>query len=325
MQSVLVIGGSGFVGQAAVRAFKRRGCDLAVLNRGKIPLRGVRQLTADRNDPEALRTALGDRRFDLVVDTVCYTPLQATTLVKAIRGKCGTVITVSSGTVYTDRPDKPPAETERAGGAAIWGKYSRDKSLAEETYASAQGYFDQIIAVRPPYLFGPGNNLDREKWFWARQLNDVPVVLPGDGSASAQFIHEDDFGDALHLLATRDSKGFHIFNIADSQVLTFVELVGLLGAVVGRNPEYICLFDTYKDVRVRSWFPFQDYPCLTDPAKLYQLGWRPAKNLKAWFEETYRALLEQGHSFTPVLTEFERRILNERISKHADRSERVAR
>ena len=210
MKRVLVIGGSGFVGQATVRAFQRHGCDLTVLNRGNMLLPGVRQLTADRNDAEALKMALGDLRFDLVVDTVCYTPLQASTLVNAIRGKCGSIIMVSSGTVYEDRPDKPPAETERAGGASTWGEYSRNKSLAEVAYASAQEYFDQIIAVRPPYIFGPGNNLDREKWFWARQLNNIPVLLPSDGTASGQYIHEDDFAEAMHLLGRATARAFRL-------------------------------------------------------------------------------------------------------------------
>lgn len=313
MEKVLVIGGSGFVGQATVRAFQGHGCDVSVLNRGNRPLRGVRQLAADRNDLEGLKTALGGQRFDLVVDTICYTPLQASSLVKAIKGKCGCLLMISSATVYVDRPDKPPTELERIGGAPVWGDYSRNKSLAEEVYGSAQGYFDQVILARPPYIFGPGNNLERETWFWARQLNDTPVILPSDGMTSVQFIHEDDLGTALRVLATGDRKGVQIFNTADARTLTLVALVSLLGSIVGRKAEHICLSDAHKDVPVRSWFPFQDYPCLADPTKLYQLGWLPAETLKARFEQTYLALLERGQRFTHVATDFERMILNERM------------
>lgn len=310
MRAVLVIGGSGFVGQVAVRAFQGCGCDVTVLNRGNRIVAGVRQLTADRDDPAALQRVLDDQCFDLVIDTVCYTPLQASILVDAIRGKCSRLLMISSATVYLDhQPEHPPTERDEIGGGSIWAAYSRNKSLAEGVYSRAQAYFDQVILVRTPYIFGPTNNLDRETWFWSRQLNGLPIILPGDGKTSVQFIHEDDLGNALFILATRADRGVQIFNAADAQLLTFVELADLLGSVAGRNAGYICLADRNKEVRVRSWFPFQDYPCLADPTKLCRLGWQPAQRLKDQFEQTYAALLEQNRSFAPALTDFEKDVL----------------
>ena len=115
--NILVIGGSGFVGHAIVRALLAEGHGLSLLNRGSRPVAGTIQLTADRNDPSALASALGDRRFDAVVDTNCYTPQQAGMLVEALGGRVATAVVVTSVAVYADNVRQPPTETEPTGGA----------------------------------------------------------------------------------------------------------------------------------------------------------------------------------------------------------------
>ena len=135
--NILVIGGSGFVGHAIVRALLAEGRSLSLLNRGSRPIAGTVQLTADRNDPSALASALGDRRFDAVVDTNCYTPQQAGMLVEALGGRVATAVVITSVAVYADNVRQPPTETEPTGGAAAWADYGRGKTEVEHVYAAA--------------------------------------------------------------------------------------------------------------------------------------------------------------------------------------------
>ena len=68
----LVIGGTGFVGQTLVAELLKAGHSVAVMHRrAKHNLgRRVRNIVADRNDGQAVRTALAGSNFDLVFDNV---------------------------------------------------------------------------------------------------------------------------------------------------------------------------------------------------------------------------------------------------------------
>ncbi|MCX4803684.1 NAD-dependent epimerase/dehydratase family protein [Streptomyces sp. NBC_01214] len=101
MKRILVIGGSRYFGKALVTRAREAGDEVTVLNRGSgAPPRGVDRLVADRDDEEALRAALGRREFDVVVDQVCYTPLQAAVARRVFAGRTGRYVMTSTMEVY---------------------------------------------------------------------------------------------------------------------------------------------------------------------------------------------------------------------------------
>jgi nucleoside-diphosphate-sugar epimerase len=69
---VLFVGGTGVISAAAAERAVAVGHQLTMLNRGNTVLRaipqGVELLHADIRDTDSVRTALGDRRFDVVAD-----------------------------------------------------------------------------------------------------------------------------------------------------------------------------------------------------------------------------------------------------------------
>jgi nucleoside-diphosphate-sugar epimerase len=77
--SVLFIGGTGVISAAAAERSVAIGHGLTILNRGNETLRaapeGAEVLTADMRDPASVRTALGNRAFDVVVHFVCTVSL----------------------------------------------------------------------------------------------------------------------------------------------------------------------------------------------------------------------------------------------------------
>ncbi len=288
---VLVIGGSGFVGKAIVRTLLARGHKVTLLNRGSHPLPGTDQLTADRNDAEAVEAALLGRAFDVLIDTNCYTGEQAAIMLAAVEGKIRRALVISSSAVYGNDAKMPPAEDEPIGGATVWSPYGQNKTRVEDAYRGAARQFGSCIILRPPYVFGPGNNFERESWVWARQLNGAPVLIPGDGRSRIQFVHEDDLGDAAEMLACGIRLGFEVFNVADRQIVTMSGLVSMLAWIAGCEDRQVAVGDKADGAAARSWFPFRDYPVLTDPAKLLdETGWTPALNLAERFEETFAAL-----------------------------------
>ncbi|MEY9875667.1 nucleoside-diphosphate-sugar epimerase [Streptacidiphilus sp. MAP12-33] len=114
--SVAVIGGSRYFGRLLVAELCATGASVTVINRGsKPPPEGAAHLRADRDDAVALRSALGDRRFDAVVDQVCYTPVQADLAARVFAGRTDRYVMTSTVEVYAElgRPGGP-ALTEQA-------------------------------------------------------------------------------------------------------------------------------------------------------------------------------------------------------------------
>src|SRR4051794_28588961 len=103
---LLVLGGTHHVGRAVVADAVARGWRVTALNRGQSGVLpdGATRLVADRTDAEQLRSALGDRSWDLVVDTWAKAPrfvADAAELLAPRVGRCGYV---SSRSVYTWPP-----------------------------------------------------------------------------------------------------------------------------------------------------------------------------------------------------------------------------
>jgi nucleoside-diphosphate-sugar epimerase len=285
---ILLIGGTGFVGRAVVRHFAQAGYALTLLNRGSVLVAGADQITADRNDASAMTAALSNRQFDAVIDTNCYTAEQAEILLSAVA--VPRIAMISSAAVYANRADTPPDEAQPVGGAPIWSTYGTDKAKAEGVYRAAAGRFESCSIFRPPYIFGFGNSHDRETWFWTRQLNAAPILLPGDGTTPVQFIHDADLAAAIATVVCGARRGLDIFNVADPEVLTFSTLVSLLAKVANRPDLQIPVGEAARGAPARSWFPFRDYPCLTDPAGLIrETGWTPEAGLAERFAETFAA------------------------------------
>ena len=72
---ILIIGGTGVISRAITRELLKRGMEGVLLDRGSKPVefgRDVRSFVADRHDLEAVHRALGQERFDCVIDMICF-------------------------------------------------------------------------------------------------------------------------------------------------------------------------------------------------------------------------------------------------------------
>lgn len=311
---VLVIGGSGFVGHAIVRALLRNGFDVSLLNRGNRPVPQTRQLSADRDDKAAFRLAVQDMQFDAVIDTNCYNPEQARLVVEVLAGRTSRVLMISSASVYAEPEGDLPEEHATTGGAAVWGDYGRDKSAAETVYRRAIGRFDDFVAFRPPYVFGPNNNLDRERWFWRRALHGRPVLVPGLGEANLQFIHEDDLAEAVaFFLRGRDPDHGTAVNVADPEIVRSADFGGLLARIAGMEDRSVIVGDAAGRLPARSWYPFRDVNCAVDTARMSDtIGWKPKHSLEERFRQTFSHLetdlRDSVDDWTPVEETLLRRI-----------------
>ena len=97
----LVVGGTGFLGDAIVEAAVAAGHEVVVLSRGlKAGGRpGVGYIAADRLGPLDM---IRGERFEFVFDTCAYTPNAVNRLLDSIGGALERYVLISSASVYGD-------------------------------------------------------------------------------------------------------------------------------------------------------------------------------------------------------------------------------
>ena len=276
--SVLVLGGSQFVGPAFVRALLSKGYEVSVLNRGTKRVEGTTQLIADRNQADQMRELAG-YTYDAVIDLSCYNAQQAEIAWDTFSPHTDRWIHLSTIAVYADIPQ--PMEEDSIESAEYWGEYGRNKSAADAYLLKQQG--PSLIILRPPYLYGPGNHIDRETFVWKRVLNGDPVYIPGDGNALVQFLHIDDLASALFLVMTTHNLTHQIYNVAAREQLTLAEYVTRLAGIAGGADTGV--------LGSKEEFPFGDFPCSENTDRIRSaLGWSERYSFDEGFAQTLEAV-----------------------------------
>jgi dTDP-glucose 4,6-dehydratase len=287
---ILVAGGSGFIGFGIVRRLCGAGHEVLTLNRGtRKGIHGpeVREAYADRHDPEALGKALSGLDFDQVIDVSAYTEMDAALFHEALKGRrIKTYLFISSSAVYTQSNRLPIKETFPTGYNRFWQEYGTGKVNAEQ-YLFRQfaetGF--PAVCVRPPYIYGPGNNIYREAFVFDRAGEGKPVIIPGNGETPVQFIHIDDLADTLlGLLDAGDIAG-EAFNAAYPGPVTLREWVEACFSATGLRPQILTFDSDAHGIPCRDFFPFHDYAYWLDTEKSASV-FSPKKDLAAGLKET---------------------------------------
>lgn len=182
MKKILVTGGTVFVSRYIAEYYVEKGHDVYVLNRNsREQSKGVTLIQADRHN---LGDALRGYCFDIVIDTA-YSADDVEMLLKAL-GSWKDYILISSSAVYPEYAPQPFKEDTILGVNKYWGKYGTDKIEAETMLLKRN---PNAYIVRPPYLYGPMNNVYREAFVFDCALADRKFYLPKDGEMKLQFFH----------------------------------------------------------------------------------------------------------------------------------------
>jgi len=224
---ILFVGGTGKISTVVSQQVLAKGHDLYLLNRGlqSKNLPGSRSLRADVHQPKAVRAALRDLQFDVVVDWIAFTPEHIERDLALFKDRTKQFIFISSASVY----QKPPTHyliTEATPLHNPFSDYSSNKIACEERLLRAyrDEHFPATI-VRPSYTynhyfpiavggFGCYTLADRLK-------RGKPIIVHGDGSSLWVTTHAEDFGRGfVGLLGNRQAIG-HAFHITSDEVLTW--------------------------------------------------------------------------------------------------------
>lgn len=261
MKKLLVTGGTVFVSKAVAAYFSEREYDVYVLNRGNKPqLPKVHWIKANRN---ALGNALKEMHFDAVLDITAYTKQDISDLLDGL-GTFDDYIMISSSAVYPETNAQPFMENGVLGNNKFWGNYGTDKIEAEKELLSR---VPNAYILRPPYLYGEGNNVYRESFVFDCAMQDRAFYLPKDGGMKMQFFHVKDLCRFIEILLQKKPEE-HIYNVGNKETICIKDWVCLCYKVAKKEPRFV---NVNEDLEQRNYFSFYDYEYYLDVSKQYEL------------------------------------------------------
>lgn len=266
MTTVLILGGTSWLGGRIAHEAAVRGLDVTCLARGesgRVP-GAARFVRADRSRPGAYAEVI-DHRWDLVVD-VSSQPGHVRSAVAALGGVASHWTFVSTGSVYADQsgpltevsPLLPALEGDEAGMEEYGeGKVACERSVCELRYH---------LVVRAGLIGGPGDTSDRLGYYTSRfaLAGDGPVLLPGVADQPMQVIDVRDLARWIVVAAEAGHTGI-VHGVGEST--TVGDLVRLsadaaefAGQLVTANPEWL------RTHHVEEWMGPRSLPLWLPPS-----------------------------------------------------------
>ena len=236
--TVLFVGGTGVISAAAAERAVAAGHRLTILNRGRATLRplpaGTELLVADIRDPASVRSALGSRSFDVVVDFVAFTPGQVAADIELFEGRTGQYVFISSASAYQKPPGVLPIRESTPLRNPFW-QYSRDKIAGEDLLVAAyreRGF--PVTIVRPSHTYDHTQIPLTGGWSDIVRLRaGAPVVVHGDGTSLWTLTHSTDFAKAfVGLLGLPQAVGDN-FTITSDEVMPWNAIYAVYAAAAG--------------------------------------------------------------------------------------------
>lgn len=259
---VLLIGGSGFIGQRVIARLKQRGHDVIIFHRGQSsapPEFDVKLLTGNRLEIDQHVDEIEAAEPDVAIDFLPWTDSDTQRVIRALHGRIEHVVHLSSGDVYRawgnvlrgEYGEAVPLNEEASLRTDLYpyagtrpGMETYDKVLAERAVLKAhyeEGYPGTIM--RLPMVYGPGDPHNRTWEYVRRMLDKRPFILLGHRQAAWlwQRGYVDDVAFGIVLAAERQSSIGQVYNIGSPRTHTVAAWVRAIGEVLGWDGEVKCL------------------------------------------------------------------------------------
>ena len=196
-KTLLILGGTRFLGPEVIEAAKKSGWKITLFNRGKSNPGWFPELEHLQGDRNGDLKSLEGRTWDAVVDTSGYFPKQVTASA-GLLSKSKQYVFISSISVFADmsKPgideSSPVGELKDPNADKITeGNYGPLKAACERAAEAAMP--GRVTNVRPGLIVGPNDVSDRFTYWPARVAKGGEVLAPNTEDP-VQFIDVRDLG-----------------------------------------------------------------------------------------------------------------------------------
>lgn len=263
---LLIIGGTGFLGQHLVGAALARGHELTLFNRGQhgpTLFPDIEQLHGNR---DGNLTILQGRRWDAVIDTCGYVPRVVSASAQALAHASEHYTFISSISVYADfskigmdesaavatLPDETVEEVTNE-------TYGALKALSEQ--AAERAMPNRTLVIRPGLIVGPGDPTDRFTYWSYRVAQGGTVLAPGIPEQQTQFIDARDLAAWIVLMVEAGKVGTYNATGPDYK-LTMGHFLDTCKAETGGDAQFVWVSDAFMEahqVDLPNYAPQEEY------------------------------------------------------------------
>ncbi|MFM7323190.1 MAG: NAD-dependent epimerase/dehydratase family protein [Armatimonadota bacterium] len=286
---VCIIGGSGLISTAIVDHLRDRNVNVTCYNRGRSAVRyrdpaGVEVLVGDRKDRAAFEATFADRTFDVVIDMISFTPDDARSALRALRGRCGHYVHCSTVCVTSGTPETIPTPESEPHHSI--GGYGKDKGAIEDLLLAEHRDHDfPATILRPSHSYGEGGVLIRPFGAWdsfttfpSRLRAGRKLIVPGDGVGLWASCHVDDVAAGFATVLGRPEAFGEVYHVTGSENVTWDDYHRIVAEAVGGTFEPVHI---PREVLCRiarpDWCGGMNeifaWPSIFDTSKLRALGW----------------------------------------------------
>ncbi|WP_270732626.1 NAD-dependent epimerase/dehydratase family protein [Shimia sp. Alg240-R146] len=246
--TVLIIGGTGFIGRALTRAWVAKGRDVRVLSRGQSgPFDDIADhvelFGASLTDPEQLAAAFDGieiayhlgKSMDATWEAALKNDVEVTETIARAANAAGVTRFVYTGTIASyDMSDPEVTITEASdfGDMETRNIYARSKAECEARLLELHRKHDlPLVIARPGIVVGKGGPL--QHWGIGRWHGAGAVRIWGNGKHILPFVLNDDVADALILMAEEDAAIGESFNLVGEPMLSARDYFDAIAARLG--------------------------------------------------------------------------------------------
>jgi len=296
---LLICGGSGLVGSALVRYFRKRpdfivfaptSSDVNLLDRDQI--RGYTQ----EIKPDIIINAAGHVGGIHANNTYPYEfisknlRMQSNLLDAALNASIERFLFLGSSCIYPRDAIQPIKEDYLLSGKLE--ETNKPYAIAKiagitEIQAIRRQFGLKYVTVMPTNLYGPNDNFDPlsshvlpgliGKFVRAKEANDKEVELWGTGSPLREFLHVDDLASAIaHILNGYDNE--LPINVGSGLEVTIKNLAEIISRSVEFN----------GTIRWKQSMPDGTPRKILDSSRIRELGWTPTIELQAGIQATVK-------------------------------------
>lgn len=217
MYSVLIMGGTDFIGSELSKYFINKKYNVDIMTRGIKPINynGIRNhLICDRKNETELKNILKERKYDFIYD---------------LSGKSKSDIEILLNNLNLDNLKKYIFILPK----------NNNKFQLDNEIKSIKNYIKSIsipyIIINYSNIYGYENDKNREIAIFKKIEKSQIIKVPKDKKVNMQFIYIEDFIKNLYSLV----KSNHInetYNVTNPQVISLEEYINTYGEIIGKKP-----------------------------------------------------------------------------------------
>src|ERR1700685_829275 len=210
-KTLLILGGTGFIGPHLTQEALRGGWKVTHFNRGRTAADGVANVETLIGDRKGQLDALRGRQWDAMVDDTGYIPKYVKMSAQLLAPNVGYCLYISSISAYASlaKPndaDSPPGTLSDPTTEEITDtSYGPMKALCEQYCAAA--FKGRLSIVRPGYIVGPLDRSDRFTYWPVRASRGGEMLAPGTPRDPIQIIDVRDLAAFMMILVARRTNG----------------------------------------------------------------------------------------------------------------------